>query len=89
MENQRRDELLRRKQELLNKQNGPEGAETRREYAEDRVKCAEMAKSVPGFPRPLPSEVNAAERDLKEATEECDGINAELQDIDKELGGLG
>jgi hypothetical protein len=86
MENQRRYELLQRKQELLNRQNGPEGAETRRVYADDRVKCAAMALNVPGFPRPLPSEVDAAERELKEATEECERIHAELHEIDKELG---
>jgi hypothetical protein len=86
MEDQRRNELLQRKQELIDKLTGLEGAETRRQYAEDRVKCAEMAQSVPGFPRPLRPEIEAAERDLKEATDECNRIDAELRAIDTELG---
>ncbi len=88
MENQRRNQLLQRKQELLNQQNGSQGAETRRQYAQDRVQIAEVAKRTPGFPKPLQSEVDAAERDLKEATEECERIIAELQNIEKELADM-
>ncbi len=88
MEDQRRNELLQRKKELLNKQTGLDGAETRREHAEDRVQISAMAQRTPGFPKPLPSEIADAERDLKAATEECDRINAELRDIEKQLADL-
>jgi hypothetical protein len=88
MEDQRRKELLQRRQELLNKQTGSEGTETRRQEAEDRVTMAAAALRTPGFPKPLPAEVEAAERDLRVATEECDRINAELRDIDEELEAL-
>jgi hypothetical protein len=88
MEDQTRNQLLQRKQELLNQQNGLEAAETRRQEAEDRVTIAGMALRTPGFPQPLPSEVEAAERALQEATEECDRIHAELHDIEDKLAGL-
>ena len=86
MEDQRRNELLQKRQELLNKQTGPEGTEARRQDAEDRVTMAARALRTPGFPRPLPADVEAAERDLKEATDECNRINEELRNIDQELG---
>jgi hypothetical protein len=86
MEDQRRNELQQRRQELLNKQTGPEGTETLRQDAEDRVTMCVRAQNTPGFPKPLPEEVAAAERDLEAATEECDRINEELRDIDQELG---
>jgi chromosome segregation ATPase len=88
MENQRRNELLARREELVNKQTGLEGSENRRQDAEDRVVMAAAALNTPGFPKPLPAEVESAERDLREATDECDRINAELRDIDDELGRL-
>jgi len=88
MADQRREELLQKRQELMNKQNGVEGSENRRQDAEDRVMMAAAAQRTPGFPKPLPTEVEAAERDLSEATDECNRINAELRDIDKELATL-
>jgi hypothetical protein len=88
MKDQRREELLQRRRELINKQTGLEGSETRRQEAEDRVQIAEMAQRTPGFPRPFPAEVEAAERDLREATDECNRISAELRDIDEALGTL-
>jgi hypothetical protein len=88
MEDQRRKQLLQRRQELLNKQSGAEGAESRRQYAEDRVSMCTRAQNTPGFPKPLPAEVAAAQRDLSEATEECNRIHEELRNIDQELGML-
>lgn len=88
MEDNRRKELLQRRQELVNKQSGSDGSETRRQEAQDRVTMAAAAMGTPGFPKPLPSEVEAAERDLREATDECTRINEELRDIDTELGTL-
>lgn len=88
MENQKRDELMQCRQKLLDKQSGVQGAETRRQYAEDRVTMASRAMRTPGFPKPLPGEVEAAERELAEATEECNRIHAELRDIDQALGKL-
>jgi hypothetical protein len=86
MEDQRRNELLKRRQELVNKQSGRDGSESKRQDAEDRVAMAAAALRTPGFPKPFPAEVEAAEHELKEATEECDRINAELRDIDAALG---
>lgn len=63
-------------------------AEARRSEAEDRVTMCVRAKNTPGFPRPLATEVEAAERDLAEATQECDRIHEELRNIDQELGVL-
>jgi hypothetical protein len=88
MEHQRRNELLQRRQELLNKLTGLEGTESRRQDAEDRVTMAAKALRTPGIPKPFPAEVEAAERDLREATDECNRIHAELQDIDEQLGKL-
>ena len=88
MDDQTRNTLLQRKQELLSRQTGLEGAETRRQHAEDRVTIAGMALRTPGFPKPLASEVEAAERELQEATEECDRIHAELRDLEEKLAGL-
>ena len=88
MENQRRKELLQTRQELMSKQGGSAGSEARRQDAQDRVTMAAAALRTPGFPKPLPAEVEAAERDLKEATDQCNRINAELRDIDEELGKL-
>jgi hypothetical protein len=88
MEDQRRKELLQRRQELMSKRSEADGPEDRRQEAEDRVSMAAAALRTPGFPKPLPGEVAAAERDLREATEECDRINAELRDIDEALGTL-
>jgi hypothetical protein len=86
MDDQRRNELLQRRQALISKQTGAKGSETTRQEAEDRVTMAALALRTPGFPKPFPAEVEDAERDLREATTECDRINAELRDIDEELG---
>ncbi len=88
MEDQRRKELLQRRQELVEQQTGLNGTETRRQEAEDRVTMAAAALRTPGFPKPFPAEVEAAERDLREATDACNRINAELRDIDEALGTL-
>ncbi len=88
MDDKRREQLLQRKDELLNNPTGLNAAETRRLDAEDRVTMCTRAKNTPGFPRPLASEVEAAERDLAEATQECDRIHEELRNIDQELGVL-
>jgi hypothetical protein len=88
MEDQQRQKLLQRRQELVNMQTVPEGPEARRQDAEDRVTIAAAALRTPGFPKPFPAEVEAAERDLREASEECERISAELRDIDAELGKL-
>jgi hypothetical protein len=88
MDDQRRKELLQRRQELINQQSGPEGSETRRREAEDRMTMAAAALRTPGFPKPLPSEVQAAEQELSEATDECNRISAELRDIDEAMGAL-
>jgi uncharacterized protein (DUF3084 family) len=88
MDDERRKQLLQRRDELLNHPVGLNAAETRRQDAEDRVTMCVRAKNTPGFPRPLPTEVEAAERDLAEATQECDRIHEALRDIDQELGML-
>lgn len=88
MDDQRRNELMQRRQELVSKQTGPQGTETRRQEAEDRVTIAAAAMRTPGFPKPLPSEIEAAERELQEASDECERVNAELRDIDEALGAL-
>ena len=67
---------------------GSEGAETKRQYAEDRVSIAGAALRTPGFPKPFPAEIEAAERDLQEAADECNRIDAELREIDEALGKL-
>lgn len=86
MDDQRRKELIQRREELLKQQTGPEGTETRRQDAEDRVTMCVRAQNTPGFPKPLQAEIESAERDLREATDECDRINEQLRDIDKDLG---
>jgi hypothetical protein len=86
MNDERRNQLLQRRQELLSQQTATDGPETRRQDAEDRVNMCTRAKNTPGFPRPLPAEVEAAERDLSAATAECNRIHEELRDIDAELG---
>jgi len=83
-----RRELMQRREELMKGLSGLDGAENRRQEAEDRVTMAAAALRTPGFPKPLPSEVESAERDLREATEACDRIDAELRDIDEQLGKL-
>jgi hypothetical protein len=88
MNDQRRTQLQQRRAELLNEPTGLDAAESRRQDAEDRVTMCTRAKNTPGFPRPLPAEVEAAERDLAEATEACNRIHAELKTIDEELGVL-
>lgn len=71
---------------MLDKQAAADGPESRRQDAEDRVLMAGKAMRTPGFPKPLPAEIEAAERELQEAIEECDRVHAELRDIDVELG---
>jgi uncharacterized protein (DUF3084 family) len=88
MDDERRKQLLQRRDELLNHPTGLSAAETRRQDAEDRVTMCVRAKNTPGFPKPIPSEVEAAERDLAEATQDCNRIHEELRDIDQELGRL-
>jgi hypothetical protein len=88
MHDQRRKQLLQRRDELLNHPTGLNAAETRRLEAEDRVTMCVRAKNTPGFPQPLPSEVQAAERDLAAATQECNRIHEELKNIDQALGML-
>ena len=88
MDDHRRKQLLQRRDELLNNPTGLDAAETRRLDAEDRVTMCVRAKNTPGFPQPLPSEVEAAERDLAEATQECNRIHEELKIIDQALGML-
>jgi hypothetical protein len=88
MNDSRRTQLLQRRDELLNQPTGLDAAETRRLDAEDRVNMCTRAKNTPGFPQPLASEVEAAERDLAEATQECNRIHEELKDIDQALGVL-
>jgi multidrug efflux pump subunit AcrA (membrane-fusion protein) len=85
MDEQRRQQLLQRRQDLLSQQSG---AENKRQDAEDRVTMAARALRTPGFPKPFASEVEASERELEEATGECDRIAAELCDTDAELGKL-
>jgi hypothetical protein len=88
MDDERRKQLLQRRDELLNNPTGLDAAETRRLDAEDRVTMCVRANNTPGFPMPLPTEVEAAERDLAEATQECDRIHEELRNIDQDLGML-
>ena len=88
MDDQRRTQLQQRRTELLDNPTGLDAAETRRLDAEDRVTMCTRAKNTPGFPVPFPAEVQSAERDLAEATEECNRIHAELKSIDEELGAL-
>jgi hypothetical protein len=71
---------------LIDKLTAADGVETRVQHAEDRMKCVEMALRTPGFPKPFKSEVDATERELKEAKDEWFRIDGELQEIDKELG---
>lgn len=85
MEEQRRQQLLQRRQELLNQQSG---LETRRQDADDRVTMVARALRTPGFPKPIASEVEAAERELGEATEACNRISVQLRETDEELGRL-
>jgi hypothetical protein len=87
MSDQRRNQLQQRRAELLNPTT-LDAAETRRQDAEDRVTMCIRAKNTPGFPMPFPAEVEAAERDLAKATEECNRIHEELKSIDEELGAL-
>lgn len=88
MDDHGRKQLLQRRDELLNNPTGLDAAETRRLDAEDRVTMCVRAKNTPGFPQPLASEVEAAERDLAEATQECNRIHEELKNIDQALGTL-
>lgn len=67
---------------------GLNAAEARRQDADDRVMMCTRAKNTPGFPVPFPAEIEAAERDLAEATGECNRIHDELKSIDEELGKL-
>jgi len=88
MDDQRRTQLQQRRAELLDNPTGLDAAETRRLDAEDRVTMCVRAQHTPGFPKPIQSEVEAAQRELAEATEECNRIHAELKSIDEELGVL-
>jgi hypothetical protein len=88
MSDQRRNQLQQRRAELLDDPTGLDAAETRRQDADDRVMMCTRAKNTPGFPVPFPAEIEAAERDLSEATEACNRIHEELKTIDEELGKL-
>jgi len=55
MDDQRRNELLQRRQALISKQTGAKGSETTRQEAEDRVTMAALALRTPGFPKPFPA----------------------------------